>query len=370
MTPDQEIFHLIALKEIHGVGDVLAKQLISYCGSAESIFKLPKGKLQKIPNIGAKTIASIQSSETRKSAESKIEMCQKKDISVIPYFDNDFPEKLKLVNDSPMLIYHKGKVCYNDRKVVGIVGTRNATEYGKSTTVKIVEELVGHQAVVVSGLAYGIDIVSHRASLQNGLETVGVLAGGLDSIYPAAHRKTAEEMLENGCLIAEQAPGVKPESHYFPARNRIIAGMCDLVIVVEAAKKGGALITGNIAFSYDRDVFAVPGALNAKYSEGCNSLIRSQRANIYTGVKDLEYLMNWEKGSKQEKAEIRKDYSKFEDNERQLIRVLEEFKEGLHLDELSWKSNLPVNIAVSSLLNLEFAGVVKSLPGKKYSLVQ
>ncbi|MFY0626001.1 MAG: DNA-processing protein DprA [Reichenbachiella sp.] len=364
---EQELLYVLALKEIQGIGDVLAKQLISYCGSAEAIFKSTKGKLRKIPNIGAKTIEGIGSKESLKKAEISLENCIKQGISVIPYFHRDFPEKLNLVNDAPLLIFHKGNVCYNNRKVIGIVGTRNATEYGKEMTTEIVKGLVPHDAVIVSGLAYGIDIAAHRASLKSNLSTVGVLAGGLDRVYPAAHRKSAEEMLMNGSLIAEQAPGVKPEPHFFPARNRIIAGMSDLVIVVEAANKGGALITGNIAHSYNREVFAVPGQLDHRYSEGCNALIRSQRANIYTRVEDLEYLMNWEKGEKKV-AEISLDLSQLSEDEKVIVMLLQNFKDGLQLDELSWKSNLPINTAASVLLNLEFSGLVKSLPGKKYKL--
>ncbi len=365
MALDQEILHLLALKSIPGIGDVLAKQLISYCGSAESVFSLEKGKLQKIPNIGARTVEAIASSAVLHLAEKEMENCHKHGVHVIPYFHQDFPEKLKLVNDAPLLIYHQGEICYNDQKVVGIVGTRKATDYGKEVTDQIVKDLVAHDAVIVSGLAYGIDIAAHRAALNYGLSTVGVLAGGLDKIYPSAHRHVASEMLEQGCLVAEQAPGVKPEAHFFPARNRIIAGMCDLVIVVEAAKKGGALITGNIAYSYNREVFAVPGDLDHTYSEGCNALIRSQRANIYTSVADLEYLMNWEKGEKKiEKKPV--DWSKYSENEKKLLEVLKQFKDGLQLDELCWKTNVPVNVAVSLLLNLEFEGLVKPQPGKKF----
>lgn len=363
---ENENCYVLALKLTPGIGDVLAKQLISYCGSASAIFKERKGALLKIPGIGEKTVKALVSNDYVKRAEETIANCEKYQVSVVPYFHRDFPARLKSVNDAPLLIYTKGKAAFPDAKIVGVVGTRNATEYGKQTTEKIVEGLVAHQAVVVSGLAYGIDIAAHRAALKNGLPTVAVLAGGLDKIYPAVHKNSAMEMLENeGGWISEYPPGTKPDPHNFPSRNRIIAGMSEALIVVEAASKGGALITANIAYSYNREVFAVPGDLAHQYSEGCNALIRSQKANIYTGIKDLEYLLSWEKGESMPKKQVI-DLSAYGEPEKKIISVLEEFKSGLHLDELSWKTQISVHEAVSHLLTLEFDGLIKSLPGKKY----
>ncbi len=365
----EETLYLLALRSIPNIGDVLAKQLISYCGSTQAIFNESKGKLLKIPNIGEKTVELISGKQCLKAAEEQIKQCEKHEVSVIPYYADKYPEKLKWANDSPLVLFVKGVTEQTTRKVVAIVGTRNATNYGKEMTREIVNDLVAHDALIVSGLAYGIDIAAHKAALEFGLPTVGVLAGGLDKIYPSVHRKTAIEMLETGSLYSEKEIGIQPEAHYFPARNRIIAGMADAVIVVEAAAKGGALITANIAYSYDREVFAVPGDLKNKFSEGCNWLIKSQRANIYTGISDLEYLLNWDKG-REKQQEIRIDLSQFSNEEQALLQILTEFKEGLHLDELSWKTQIAVNTAVSLLLNLEFAGLVKSLPGKKYQLVK
>lgn len=363
---EDENCYVLALKLTPGIGDVLAKQLISYCGSASSIFKEKKGALLKIPNIGEKTVKALISTSFLEQAEKSILSCEKQKVSVIPYFHPDFPERLKSVNDAPLLIYTKGNSTFKNSKMVGIVGTRNATDYGKQITEKIVGELVSHQAVVVSGLAYGIDISAHRAALKNDLPTVAVLAGGLDKIYPSVHKKTAQEMLESdGGWISEYPPGTKPEAHNFPSRNRIIAGMSEALIVVEAATKGGALITANIAYSYNREVFAVPGTLEHKYSEGCNALIRSQKATIYTGIKDLEYLLGWEKGDAKPKRQI-VDLTNYGEPEKKIMSVLEEFKAGLHLDELSWKTQISVHETVSHLLTLEFDGLIKSLPGKRY----
>lgn len=366
---EDENRYVLALKLTPGIGDVLAKQLISYCGSAAAIFKEKKGTLLKIPNIGDKTVKALTSTSFVNQAEGLISNCDKQNIAVIPYFHPDFPEKLKTINDAPLLIYTKGKSAFKESKMVGVVGTRNATNYGKQITEKIVEELMAHQAVVVSGLAYGIDISAHRAALKYNLPTVAVLAGGLDNIYPSVHKKSAQEMLENdGGWISEYPPGTKPEAHNFPSRNRIIAGMSEALIVVEAASKGGALITANIAYSYNREVFAVPGDLEHQYSEGCNALIRSQKANIYTGIKDLEYLLGWEKGMEKPKKQL-VDLNSYSEPERKIMSVLDEFKSGLHLDELSWKAQISVHEAVSHLLTLEFDGLIKSLPGKRYMRV-
>lgn len=364
---EDESCYILALKLTPGIGDVLAKQLISYCGSATAIYKEKKSALLKIPNIGSKTIQTLHTSQYLKEAESSILFCDKNDISVIPYYHTNYPERLKVVNDAPLLLYTKGHahVALKEHKTIGIVGTRNATDYGRQMTEDIVKDLTAHSPVIVSGLAYGIDITAHRAAIRHGLPTVAVLAGGLDAIYPSIHKKTAEEMLETGGWVSEQVPGTQPESHYFPARNRIIAGMSEAIVVVEAASKGGALITANIAYSYNREVFAVPGTLAHKYSAGCNALIRSQKANIYTSAKDIEYLLGWEKGEKRGKDTVL-DLSKYGEQERKIMLVLDEFQEGLHLDELSWKTHISVNQVVSYLLTLEFDGWVKSLPGKRY----
>jgi len=365
----EELLYFLALKFVHGIGDINAKQLISYCGSATEVFSKKSGALEKIPGIGKSTIKSIRAENTLMKAEKVIEDCHRLDIRIIPYHGTDYPDKLKLVNDAPLALYYLGNGDLNNTKTISVVGTRNATDYGKEITQKIVQELARHEALIVSGLAYGIDITAHRAALKNQLSTVGVLAGGLDKIYPSAHKKIAEEMLEKGGLLSEQMPGVVPEAHFFPARNRIIAGMAEATIVVEAAKRGGALITANIAYSYDREVFAVPGDLVHKYSEGCNALIRSQKANIYTSADDLGYLLNWDQGTKRSQKLKPINPDNFTKDEKKILMMLKEFKDGLQLDELCWKSQLSINVTLSLLLNLEFAGHVKSLPGKKYKLI-
>ncbi len=363
---DEKLYQ-VALEFVPRIGDVNAKNLIAYCGSASAIFKSNTNHLKKIPGIGPKAIELLQTSAPLKEAERVLEICLKKEIAIHHFTDKSYPHLLKQAADAPNIIYSKGNI-ENLKRPLAIVGTRNATEYGKSVTEKIVEDSKVLGATIISGLAYGIDIAAHRSALKNGIPTIAVLAGGLDYIYPSTHKKYADEMLEIGGLISENPPGVKAEAHFFPARNRIIAGMSEAVIVVEAAQKGGALITANIADSYDKVVFAVPGDLQHKYSEGCNYLIRNQKALIYTRIEDLRYHLNWEEGDVNEKSKYSRDYSKLAELDQTIIKTLEQHPAGIAIDELSWRTQIPINRLAGNLLNLEFDGYLKSLPGKKYKL--
>ena len=290
---DSERLSFLALHLVPGIGDYLIKQLVSYCGSAENVFKTPKGKLLKIPGIGGVTAEAIKTENTLHEAEKEFKKAEKEDVEILFYTDKKFPSRLKAIDDSPSLLYVKGNTNLNQAKIVAIVGTRQATAYGKEMVDRIVEGLVPHQALIVSGLAYGIDVQAHKQALKHNLSTVGILGSGMDVIYPAAHKDIARKMLDYGGLITENRFGTQPDAHNFPARNRIIAGLCDALIIVEAAAKGGALITAEIANSYNKDVFAVPGNIGQTYSEGCNKLIKINKAHLLASTKDLEYIMNW-----------------------------------------------------------------------------
>jgi DNA processing protein len=270
------------------------------------------------------------------------------------------------------LLYFKGNANLNHPKTIGIVGTRQATSYGKEMVEKLIAELVPHSPFVISGLAYGIDIQAHKQSLKYNLPTLGILGSGIDVIYPAAHKETAKKMLEHGGLLTENHFGAKPDAHNFPARNRIIAGMCDALVVVEAAEKGGALITAEIANSYNKDVFAFPGSIGQTYSDGCNKLIKINKANLLTSVKDIEYIMNWSVENPASKKETLSslDMSQFEPDEQKVIALLQEKKAPMMIDELSWKSSISPSLLASLLLNLEFKNIVRSLPGKQFKLNQ
>ena len=368
------LFHELALTLLPGIGPQLTRQLMSYGGAAKAVLTMPPGKLRRIPGVGDATIKILtgpaRDSALRK-AESGLKKAEKEGVEILFYTDKRFPSRLKLIPDAPAILYYQGTADLNAPKTVAIVGTRQSTDYGREQTERIVRGLLPHRPLVVSGLAYGIDILAHRAALQEGLETVGVMATGLDIIYPAVHRKTAEKMREQGGLLTEFAFGTPPDRYNFPSRNRIIAGLSDGTVVVEAAIKGGALITAELALSYDRDVLAVPGNLGSAASEGCNALIKSNRAALYTEPLDLEQLLNWDAALHQSgKFKPAPSYSAddFSNDEFALIVVLAAVKE-MQMDELAWKAQLPIHAVAALLLGLEFRNVVRALPGKKFLLI-
>jgi DNA processing protein len=364
---DQSRLSLFALHFVPGVGDHLARQLISYCGSAEKVFKTPKGKLLKIPGVGEVTAQAILSTKSFALAESELVKAEKENVELLFFTDKNYPSRLKNIPDAPSLLYCKGAVDFENPKAIAIVGTRQSTNYGKECVEQLITQLVPHDALIISGLAYGIDIHAHKQAIKQSLQTVAVMGSGIDVIYPAAHKESAKLMQAKGGLVTENTFGTKPDAHNFPMRNRIIAGLCDALIVVEAAVKGGALITAEIANSYNKDVFAFPGNIGLSHSEGCNNLIKSNKAHLITSVKDLEYIMNWEAQTKPAKKQEAFLLEGFEPDEQIVLKALLE-KNPCAIDELSWKTGLPLSQLASLLLNLEFKNIIHSLPGKLYKL--
>ncbi len=365
---DQNRLSLLALHFIPGVGDYLIRQVVSYCGSAEKVFTTPRGKLLKIPGIGKVTVEAILNGKPFEQAEKELLRAEKESTELLFFTDKKYPSRLRHIPDAPSILYTKGTIDFENPKAVAIVGTRQATAYGKERVEEIVKDLVPHNPLIVSGLAYGIDIHAHKQALKQNLPTIGIMGSGMDIIYPATHKDTAKKMLENGGLVTENPFGTKPDAHNFPQRNRIIAGLCDALIVVEAAEKGGALITAEIANSYNKDVFAYPGSIGVTYSAGCNNLIKSNRAHLLTSIKDLEYIMNWDSATPKPKTTPALSLDDFDENEKAVLTVLLDKKTAVQIDELSWKANLPVSRLASVLLTLEFKGVVKSMPGKQYAI--
>lgn len=359
-----QLLYQIALTLIPGVGDVNGKKLIAYCGGAEAVFKEKRSSLEKIPGIGRATVNSLFSNGVLTKAEEEILFLSKHEIQPLFYLDKNYPKRLQHCADSPMMLYFKGEAKFNEMRMVGVVGTRNASEYGKRMCEQLIEELANDQVMIVSGLAYGIDAYAHRAALKYGLPTVGVLGHGLDRIYPAANKSIADRMLEQGGLLTEFLSGTIPERENFPRRNRIVAGMVDALVVVESAKRGGALITADIANSYNRDVFAFPGRIGDQYSEGCNFLIRTNRAALIENASNLRYLMGWENQSPKQGVQT-KLFRSFSDEEQ---CVLDAFGTGneCDIDELILKTNLSSSKLAAVLLTLEFDGVLVALPGKRY----
>lgn len=369
-TNHDTLLYTVALSLIPKIGPGIHKNIISYCGSAKQFFALSKGKTQKIPGVGAKLSEVLRSKDTYlKEASQIIEEAHRNSVKVISYMDKEFPKRLKSFPDSPILLFTRGNVNLNPARTIGIVGTRNATAYGKAVTAKIVEDLADYKPTIISGLAYGIDIEAHRAALQAKLPTLGILGTPINKVYPAHHFQIAQTMMNLGGLVSEYRIGSALNPTNFPQRNRIIAGLSDALIVVEAAKKGGALITAEIAYSYNREVFAVPGNLQSSYSEGCNNLIRTMKAGIYMGPKEIEEALSWEKdGAEPNKKAVQLDWDQFDDIEKDILQMLVQERE-MEIDQLSWKTNIPLSTLASKLLNLEFQGFLKALPGKKFQLV-
>lgn len=366
---DQERISLLALHFIPRIGNHLIKQLVSYCGSAQAVFKAPKGKLINIPGIGPVAAESITRGKPFRDAENELRKIETEKAGLLFYYDKNYPSRLKHIPDAPTLLYTKGNIDFERPKMVAIVGTRNATAYGKLCVEEFIQALVPHGATVVSGLAYGIDIHAHKQSVKNNLQTIGVMGSGLDVIYPAAHLDTARKMLACGGIITENPFGTKPDAHNFPARNRIIAGLADALVVIEAAEKGGALITAEIANSYNKDVFAFPGNIGHRYSAGCNNLIKANKAHLITSAKDLEYLMNWDVHSVNIRAEQPEQaMAHYTTEEQMILRALAENNNELVIDELSQRCGLLINRIASVLLSLEFKGTVVAMPGKKFKL--
>ncbi|MFP4088684.1 MAG: DNA-processing protein DprA [Cyclobacteriaceae bacterium] len=367
-----EKLYQLALSMLPHVGGTLAKQLISYCGSAEQIFTASSRQLSRIPGIGDKIISGIRKADALFSeAEAQLQACEKQGVSIITYEDEAYPARLRQIFDAPILLFFKGNADLSASRMISMVGTREATPYGRQVVEELVNSLLPYNVTIVSGLAYGIDIFAHRASLQAGLPTIGVMGSGIDIIYPSVHRKEAWQMIDKGGLLTENCLGTKPDARRFPARNRIIAGLTDATVVVEAADKGGALITANLANDYDREVFAVPGSLYQPYSRGCNRLIREHKAHILTGVEDLINLMNWDTAAldRKEAAQVAMKRPELDAEEQKVVDLLSKSKEAMQLDILSWHAQFSVSKLAAILLSLEFKGLIRSLPGKKYTLV-
>jgi DNA processing protein len=369
---ETEKINILALVQTPGVGSVTIRQLISYCGSASKVFAADYKKLIKIPSIGDKVVKAILSKGELDKAEKEFHHCQKEQIGLHFFTDPTYPLRLKSLYDAPVVLYSQGNINFNAKRAVGIVGTRQISEYGKSVTESIIRDLEPYQALIVSGLAYGVDITAHRACIRHNLPTIGVMASGLNVIYPSSHKRTAEEMQLNGGLVTENTLDTKPDFMRFPARNRIIAGLSDVIIVVESGKKGGSLITVEFAQNYHRDVYAVPGTIGSEQSEGCNLLIRDHKASIFTSVNDLVNAFNWTLnepgvGIVEEKPNTI-SFDGFTQDEGQILSMLKQ-KGATQIDELAWNSGIHLNKLATLLLNLEFQGMIRSLPGKKYSLI-
>ena len=371
LEEDKINIYEVALGMAAGIGGVTARQLLAHCGTAEEIFK--STKLLKIDGIGEKTITSLKNKELLQKAEKEIENAHKQNISILFYTHKNFPQRLKQIYDTPVVLYYNGNADLNAEKIISIVGTRKATDYGKQFIESFLKDIQKYNPLVVSGLAYGIDIMTHKECLNLGIQTIGVMANGLDIVYPAVHKPIAQKMLTCGGLLCESALGVKPDAPRFPARNRIIAGMSDATIVVEAMEKGGALITAELANDYNKEVFALAGNFNAATSAGCHKIIKENKAHLITNANDLIQFLNWDIEKKEAKT-----YQNFQKTkvssfdisaeEIEILQLIIEKKE-IHTDMLAFTLDIPNGMLSMLLLNLEMKNIIETLPGKKYKIV-
>lgn len=353
---------------IPGMGAVNSKQLIAYCGSAEAVFKQKRSHLLKIPGIGFKTAASILNASVFQRVHLELEFCLENEVEIIPYNVKAFPKRLLHCHDSPSVLYKKGKLDLNSSKVLAIVGTRKASKIGLDFVQEFVEEIAPFNIQIVSGMALGIDARAHQAALAYDTDTIGVLGHSLSTIYPHKNTNLAKEMLQKGSALLSEYPSdteIIPAN--FPMRNRIVAGLSDATIVVESASKGGALITANLAHSYNRDVFAVPGRYSDKYARGCNRLIKDLKANLIESAEDVLNQMAWcDQDNKLRKVQrsLALDLS---EEEKRVVESLRQ-AEFVEMDQLLQLTNMKPGKLSNILLELELRGVVYALPGNRFSL--
>ncbi|MDR1951085.1 MAG: DNA-processing protein DprA [Bacteroidales bacterium] len=363
-----ETLYNIGLTLLPGIGDKLGKTLVEFCGSAEAVFKEKKQNLQKIPEIGRIKAQQIISQNVLKRAEEELLFIEKHHIQTLFFKDENYPRRLLHCTDSPLMLYFSGNTDFNVEKVVSIVGTRKCTDYGRDIIAKLLADLKDDKVLVISGLAYGIDTLAHQFALKNQLATVGVLGHGLDRIYPHQNRNLAKKMLENGGLLTDFLSKTNPDAVNFPSRNRIIAGLSDATIVVEAARHGGALITADIANSYSRDVFAVPGRLNDERSEGCNFLIKINKAALFENAQDIRYLLNWDLEHVAKKTVQKKLFIELPDDQRAVFEALQNHPKAV-IDELCDLLKLPLSKLSAILLQFQIDGVIEILPGKRWRIL-
>ncbi len=363
----ENLLYNIAITQIPGIGDILAKNLIAYCGGSEAVFKEKASALIKIPGIGKVLANKIIKQNALERAEEEIKFIEEYNISALNYLDTEYPKRLTHCADSPVMLYYKGNADLNALKILSVVGTRNISSYGKSICEKLVKDLAAHDVLVVSGLAHGVDIYAHKLAVDNNIPTVGVLAHGLDRIYPSVNTATAKRMVKNGGLLTDFLSGTNPDRENFPKRNRIVAGMADATIVVESKEEGGSLITADIANSYSRDVFAFPGRTDDACSRGCNNLIQQSKAALVQSASDILRMMGWEEKNETKKAVQPQLFFNLNPDEEVLVNILKE-KKSVGIDDMCFAAKFSMSKVSSLLLSLEFSGVVQSLPGKMYSL--
>ncbi|MEN2486496.1 DNA-processing protein DprA [Flavobacterium sp. B11] len=364
---DQELFNLLALLKVDGVGDIMGKKLLNSFGDVEAIFKAKSQHLAAVDGIGSVLLKNLKDKSVFEKADKELTFIKSNNIKVSFFQDENYPERLKHCIDAPILIFTAGNLDFKNKKIISIVGTRQITSYGTDFCRKLIEDLAPLDPVIVSGFAYGVDIVAHQVAMDLNLQTVGVLAHGLNQIYPRTHKKYMARMEENGGFITEFWSDSNPDKEKFVRRNRIVAGMTEATIVIESADRGGSLITANMANEYNRDVFAVPGRVTDKYSQGCNNLIKTQKANVLTDAADIIYMLNWD--IKEKPKNIQKQlFVELESEEQKVYDFL--IKNGKELlDIIAIECEIPIFKLSGILIGMELKGVIRPLPGKLFESI-
>lgn len=363
-----ELYYRIALSLVPNIGAVHARTLIDHYGDATAVFNSRKSLLEKIEGIGSIRAKNIKDFNNFKRVSDEMAFIQKYKIEALFLTDEKYPKRFLNCYDPPTMLYYRGTANLNCSRMLAIVGTRMNTDYGKQVTEQLVKDLAALDIVIVSGLAFGIDAIAHKTALRCTIPTVGVVGHGLDTIYPSQHSALAKEMIQHGGLLTEFNSKTKPDKHNFPIRNRVVAGISDATIVVETSIKGGSMITAEMANSYNRDVFAIPGKTTDIKSAGCNYLVKANKAILLTDSKQLVEVLGWEEKKKKPLKLQRDLFITLSDEEKIITEILKE-KETVAIDELHYVSKLSTSALAAAILNLEFQGVISSLPGKSYKLL-
>jgi DNA processing protein len=364
-----ELLYRIALTQIPHIGCVHAKLLIQQFHTAEAIFKAPIRELERMEGIGTVRARSIKNHNQFHRAEKEIAFIEKYHITPLFITDAAYPQRLVHCYDPPTLLFYRGQANLNASRVVAIIGTRSNTPYGRQLTEKLVQDLAAWDVLVVSGLAFGIDAIAHQAALKNKLPTVGVLAHGLNSMYPSQHSQLARDMVkQGGGLLTEFDHTMQADKHNFPTRNRVVAGISDAIVVMETGAKGGSIITAELANGYNKDVFAFPGRVTDAKSTGCNDLIKNNKAILLTDAEELAAVMGWTCTARPTMTPQKDLFIELNAREQAIVQLMRD-KEAVHIDELHLRSGLSQSAVAATMLQLELQNMVSSLPGRMYRLL-
>lgn len=364
----EELLAVLRLQATKHVGDIIAKKLINVVGSAKNIFEETSSSLHKINGVGELIIKELKNEKYLNIAHKELNYIIDNDCSYSYFLDNDYPKKLKQCIDAPILIFKDGNIDLIDKKIISIVGTRNITNYGRSFCEELISDLAIYNPIIVSGFAYGCDITAHKAAINNDLQTIAVMAHGLDELYPKVHKKYVNEVIKNGGFITEFWHDKSPIRENFLKRNRIVAGISEATIVIESAEKGGALVTAEIANSYHKDVFALTGRTTDVFSKGCNNLIKNNQAHLLSSANDIIKMLNWDIENKTTTKNIQQQlFIELTAIEQTIYNYLQKGGKQL-LDIIAIDCNIPIYQLSSILIEMELKGIVKPLPGKMFEV--